>query len=141
LPISRRPARLVVDANPIVAALLGGNARRVFFDAGVAEFAVPEPTIGEVGAHLPILAERLGADPRLLAYALDLLPLSVYPPRIYQASLPEARRRIGRRDPGDVDVLALTLSLGVPLWSNDRDFEGTGVEQFTTAQLLKAFFG
>lgn len=108
MPISRRPARLVVDADPIVAALLGGNARRVFFDAGVAEFAVPEPTIGEVGAHLPILAERLGADPRLLAYALDLLPLSVY---------------------------------GVPLWSNDRDFEGTGVEQFTTAQLLKAFFG
>src|SRR5438445_8163074 len=28
--------------------------------------------------------------------------------------------------------------LGVPLWSNDRDFEETGVERFTTAQLLRS---
>ena len=32
--------------------------------------------------------------------------------------------------------LALALHLKLPLWSNDRDFEGTGVERFTTAQLL-----
>jgi len=52
-----------------------------------------------------------------------------------------ARKQIADRDPGDVDVLALALRLDVPVWSNDRDFEGTGVERMTTAELLSAFFG
>ena len=46
----------------------------------------------------------------------------------------EAQRRIGDRDPEDADVLALALHLRVPVWSNDRDFERTGVERYTTAQ-------
>jgi len=48
---------------------------------------------------------------------------------------PEAKRRIGRRDPDDVDVLALALHAGVPVWSNDN-FEDAGVKWFTTAGLL-----
>jgi predicted nucleic acid-binding protein len=37
-------------------------------------------------------------------------------------------------------VLALALHLDVPVWSNDRDFEDTGVSQFTTAELLAILF-
>jgi predicted nucleic acid-binding protein len=55
---------------------------------------------------------------------------------MYEKSIPEARRRIGRRDPDDVDILALALHAGIPVWSNDNDFEGTGVDWFTTAELL-----
>jgi len=40
----------------------------------------------------------------------------------------------------DVDVLALALHLDVPLWSNDRDFEDTGVSRFITAELLAILF-
>jgi predicted nucleic acid-binding protein len=43
-----------------------------------------------------------------------------------------------RRDPNDVDVLALSLHLGHAVWSNDNDFEDAGVEWHTTAELLKA---
>jgi predicted nucleic acid-binding protein len=141
LPTSKRPAKLVVDANPILSALLGGKARRVFFEAPVQEFAVPDVVIDQVRSHLPQLTTKMGVARRFFDYALDLLPLRAYPPRAYYQTLPEARRRIGRRDPDDVDVLALTLRLAIPLWSNDRDFDGTGVEQVTTARLLAAFFG
>jgi len=141
LPISRRPEKLVVDANPILATLLGGNARRVFLEAGIVEFAVTGTVLEEVRAYLPALAEKLGGSPALLELALDLLPLRVYAPRAYASTIPEARRRIEWRDPDDVDVLALTLRLGVPLWSNDRDFADTGIERFTTAQLLRVLFG
>ena len=55
----------------------------------------------------------------------------------YQQKLPTAGRRIGKRDPDDVDVLALALTLNVPVWSNDNDFEDSGVEWHTTAELLK----
>ncbi len=47
-----------------------------------------------------------------------------------------AQSLIGERDPDDVDTLALSLALETPLWTNDRDFEGTGVTTFTTAALL-----
>ncbi len=141
MPISKRPERLVVDANAILATLLGGSARRIFFETSISEFAVPASVIDEVRAYLPRLADKLDASPMLLEFALDLLPLRVYSRSAYTRAMSEARRRIERRDPDDVEVLALTLRLGVPLWSNDRDFEETGVERFTTAQLLQLFFG
>ena len=141
MPTSGPPSRLVVDANPILAALLGGPARRVFFETSVREFAVSEIVLSEVREHVPRLARKLGTMPAFLEYALDLLPLRRYPARAYRRTMAEARRRIGRRDPDDIDVLALALRLQVPLWSNDRDFEGTGVEQMTTPDILKLFFG
>jgi len=141
VPISKRPERLVVDANAILATLLGGSARRIFFETSIREFAVPASVIDEVRAYLPRLAGRLDASPMLLEFALDLLPLRVYSRSAYARTISDARRRIERRDPDDVEVLALTLRLGVPLWSNDRDFEETGVERFTTAELLRLFFG
>ena len=69
------------------------------------------------------------------------MPLTRYEATSYRKFLPEARARIENRDPKDVDVLALTLALDIPLWSNDRDFDWTGVQQFTAAQLLKVCFG
>ena len=141
MPTSGPPSRLVVDANPILAALLGGQARRVFFETTVREFAVPEIVLSEVRLHVPRLARKLGAMPAFLEYALDLLPLRTYTARAYRRRILEATRRIGSQDPDDVDVLALALQLRVPLWSNDRDFQGTGVDQMTTTDVLKAFFG
>jgi predicted nucleic acid-binding protein len=136
----KRPDRLAVDANPILSALLGGQARRVFFESAIGEFAVPERVIGEVRRYVPRLAQKLGVEQAFLEYALNLLPLRVYPARRYARAVRDARRRIERRDPTDVDVLALALHLDVPIWSNDRDFEDTGVNRFTTAQLLAILF-
>jgi predicted nucleic acid-binding protein len=141
LASSRAPDRLVVDANPILSALLGGQARRVFFESAIREFAVPERVIGEVQRYVPRLKLKLGSEQTFLNYSLDLLPLRAYPVRRYARAVPEARARIEARDPADVDVLALALHLDVPLWSNDRDFEGTGVRRFTTAELLAVLFG
>ena len=140
MPSSGLPSRLVVDANPILAALLGGQARRVFFETSIREFAVPEIVLSEVREHVPRLARKLGTLPAFLEYGLDLLPLRRYPARAYRGTMVEAKRRIGSRDP-DIEVLALALRLQAPLWSNDRDFEGTGVEQMTTPDVLKLFFG
>ena len=141
MPTSKKPEKLVVDANPIVSALLGGASRRIFFEADIQLFAVPEYILSEVNAHLPTLAAKLKITETYLEYGLSLLPLSAYPPQTYRQTISQARELIQHRDPDDVDVLALTLKLGIPLWTNDRDFEGTGVEQFTTARLLAMFFG
>lgn len=102
---------------------------------------MPEAVLQEVRDHLPQVAQQVGGERAFLEYALELLPLTRYPAGTYRRMIGEARRRVGQRDPDDVDVLALALQLRLPLWTNDRDFEGTGTEYFTTARLLALFFG
>jgi predicted nucleic acid-binding protein len=111
-----------------------------FFESAITEFAVPERVISEVRRYVFRLAQKLGVSPAFLEYGLNLLPLRTYAARRYARAIREARHGIGRRDPADVDVLALALHLGRPLWSNDRDFEDTGVSRFTTAELLAVLF-
>jgi predicted nucleic acid-binding protein len=56
---------------------------------------------------------------------------------VYADSIPQARKRIGRRDPDDIEILALAIQLKIPLWSNDNDFEDSGVQGYTTKDLLR----
>lgn len=50
---------IVVDANPILSALLGGYARRIFFNKHF-EFVTTEFTLAEVKNYLPLVAEKSG---------------------------------------------------------------------------------
>jgi predicted nucleic acid-binding protein len=65
------------------------------------------------------------------------LPVTVVERPVYAAKIAEATKRIGRRDPDDVELLALALHAHLTVWSNDNDFEDAGVEWLTTAELLK----
>jgi predicted nucleic acid-binding protein len=128
--------RLVADANVLLAALLGGRAKAVLPHPEI-ELSTPEATFAEIQEYALILARkrRLPLDTMLLALAA--LPVSVVEREVYADALPQARKRIAQRDPDDVDVLALALHMRVPLWTNDNDFEGTGIEWYTTAELLR----
>jgi predicted nucleic acid-binding protein len=102
----------------------------------VKEVATTRFTLEEVREYLGLLAARRGLPSAEVALAFSTLPVRVYDREAYESSLPEAIRRIGSRDPDDVDVLALAISLDLPLWTSDRDFRETGVETCTTAKLL-----
>ncbi|MFZ3342494.1 MAG: PIN domain-containing protein [Terriglobales bacterium] len=65
------------------------------------------------------------------------MPVTVVEEPVYASALPRARELIAQRDADDVDVLALALHTRLPLSSNDNDFEDTGIEWCTTAELLK----
>lgn len=140
MPISRKPEKLVVDANPILSALLGGKAKRLFFESGIAEFAVADTAIEEVRRYAPKMAEKLGVSLDFLFYALDLLPLTVCTAKTYRGSLKTARIQMAHRDSGDVEILALALALKRPLWTNDKDFRSTSIQVLTTAELLAMYF-
>jgi len=112
-------------------------ALEVFWNPSVKELVTTKFTINEVLPYLLRLAKKTSVPEALLRLELELFPLTIYEKDSYQSQIAEATKRIGDRDPKDVDVLALALTLGYPLWSNDHDFEGTGVVLFTTAILLK----
>jgi predicted nucleic acid-binding protein len=103
----------------------------------VLEVLTTHSILAEVQEYVTHLAreKRLSLDVVLLATAT--LPVTVLEPQVYAGKVSNAKRRIGGRDPGDVDLLALALHLQVPVWSNDNDFEDAGVEWYTTAELLR----
>ena len=44
---------------------------------------------------------------------------------------------IGKRDPKDVDILALALKFDAPVWSEDKDFSGIEeIELYRTSDML-----
>ena len=57
----------------------------------------------------------------------------------YETMKPAALSRIGPRDPDDWPVLACSLLLNCPVWTEDKDFFGTGVATWTTA-LVELYF-
>jgi predicted nucleic acid-binding protein len=51
---------------------------------------------------------------------------------VYESAQAEALARIERRDAADWPILATALVLGLPIWTEDQDFFGTGVPTWTT---------
>jgi predicted nucleic acid-binding protein len=127
---------LVVDANPILSALLGGVARDVIF-SGKFRLYSTQHTLFEVAKHLAFLAKRLELPESDLFQEYQLLPIIACQPDQYHSALAEANRWIGGRDPIDVPILALAISLRCRLWTDDRDFDGISVVSVVrTADLL-----
>jgi len=128
--------RLAADANVLVSAVLGGRARLILASPAVEAVFTTATVLSEVQEYAPILAAKKKLSAESILLAVSVLPIELVDPSLYRRKLAEARRRIGDRDPDDVDLLALALLLRVPVWSNDNDFEVARVEWYTTAELL-----
>lgn len=129
--------KLAADANVLLAAVLGGRSRLILASPMVEEVLTAEPIFAEVREYAAVLAKKKRLSEDLLLLAVTSLPVTIVEPAEYARSLAEARRRIGRRDPDDVPILALALEFDIAVWSNDKDFEGAGVDWFTTEELLR----
>lgn len=127
---------IAVDAPPIFSALLGGSARRLFFDARF-QFITTDFTLSEVEKYIPFIAERSGKSEDEIRKTLALLPLQRYEEMDYEQMKPKAEGLIGERDPKHMDILVLALAKGAILWTEDRDFEEiTDVSIVRTRDLL-----
>lgn len=127
---------IIVDANPIIAALLGGSSRSIFFERRF-RFFTSEYTMNEVHKYIPYIAKKSGIENKFIAYALSLLPIQPYPKEFYKSAIEKAEKLIGEIDKKDVDILALVLKLQAPLWSEDRDFERVeGITLLKTKDLM-----
>lgn len=128
--------RVAADANVLLAAVIGGRARLVMDHPDIEEILTTESTMAEVEEYVPLLARKRQLRADLVLLAVAALPVTVVNRAAYSKSVAEANRRIARRDPDDVDLLALALHYRIPIWSNDRDFQIARVEVFTAENLL-----
>lgn len=128
--------KLAVDANPILSAIIGGNAGRVFLHAANASFCTTFFNYHEVERYIPILSSKRDIPIEDLFLALSMLPLAVYDEEFYKGKIERAKKMIAKKDPGDVHLLSLALELHCPVWSNDKDFEGLTIKVYTTLNLI-----
>ena len=128
--------KLAVDANPILSAIIGGNARMVFLNADHISFYTTVFNFKEVEKYIPILALKRKLPVEDLYLALSTLPISVCDVEFYKDTLKNAKSMMRERDPDDVHLLGLALKLTCPIWSNDKDFEGLGIKVYTTLDLI-----
>ena len=129
--------KIAADANALLSAVLGGRANLILQHPEVDEVLTTEETLEEVQEYAVGLARKKRLPEDLVLFAVATLPVTVVERKIYDSGIAEASRRIGQRDPDDIPILALALTLKVPLWSNDKDFKDVGVEWYTTERLLR----
>lgn len=140
------PARpIVLDANILIRFVLGQKVPALLaMYAATVDFLAPDVAFEEARRHLPaILHARCddGAGVVAALAALDAVMAIVtpIPASSYEPMRAPAMARIGQRDPHDWQVLACALLLSCPVWTEDRDFFGTGVATWTTA-LVDLYF-
>lgn len=119
---------IVVDANVIISALIGGSSRDILFNHRF-EFLTTEFTMDEVKKYVPEISKKSNTDESYILETLELIPLNVKEKKFYQDSLEEAQDIIGDIDEKDVEILALALETNNYLWSEDNHFEKAGYKK------------
>ncbi|MCH8317771.1 MAG: hypothetical protein IIA88_04640 [Bacteroidetes bacterium] len=128
---------IVIDANPLLSALLGGRSRSILLSDKF-RFVTTEYTTWEVKKYIPMVAEKSEVKEIDILKAFEKFPILSIQSKYYNDKLHQAQKLIGSRDPKDVDILALSLKLDYPIWTEDKDFEKIEeITLFKTVQLLE----
>ncbi len=114
--------KVIVDANIVISALLGGKSRFIIFDSRF-EFIASDFILRETGKYIPLISKKSGTTRDETEEAISFLPLLVVNKYDYQDYIFQAKELISNIDKNDVEVLALYLAKGDFLWSEDKHFE------------------
>lgn len=126
---------VVADANVLLAAAVGKAAQMAFL--APIEVCTTQHTMDEVLRYIPHFAKRYSFTVEEVQRELADLPILILERTFYRQFLEAAKAMMAHIDPDDVDLLALALKLGAPVWSNDAHFGKLPIKTYTTATLLK----
>ncbi len=133
---------LVLDANILIRAVLGKRVRELILEnTDSVKFFAPDVAYGEARKYLPALLKKRGVDAAAAMAVLDQMERIVQPidAELYLGMQQQALQRIAARDADDWPVLACAMTLGCPVWTEDKDFFGTGVPTWTTDRVAVYF--
>jgi predicted nucleic acid-binding protein len=126
---------IVLDANILIRAVLGKRVRSLIETyAEHVRFFTPDACVSSAQEYLPDLARRRGwpEDEGLLLLARVCDWIEIVDSALYVHCEEDARARMVGRDEDDWPVAAVALALDCPIWTEDRDFFGTGITTWTT---------
>jgi predicted nucleic acid-binding protein len=126
---------LALDANILVRAVLGTRAVTLIKSyAETVRLLVADTVVAEARGHLPAILAQRDLNPETGLAALEALLgfLAVVERDAYAGQEEEAKRRIGTRDIDDWPTAAVALTFNCGIWTEDRDFFGSGIPTWTT---------
>jgi predicted nucleic acid-binding protein len=132
---------LVLDANVLIAAARGRSSGAILLAAQAAALVTTDRAIEEARRRILLGMKQPELLPNL---NLLLQNVSVAPVAMLSAMLPQAEAALRDAMPSrngsirDAHVLALAWSVDGDVWTTDRDFAGTGVASWSTANLMRA---
>ena len=127
--------KIVLDANILIRAVLGKKVRSTIEKfASSPQFFTPDICFADARKYLPALfAKRnLPADEAIAVLEGLTSLISVMDANLYEIYEVEAKQRIAVRDIDDWPIVAVSLMLDCPVWTEDADFFGTGVPTWTS---------
>jgi len=127
--------RLVLDANISLRAIFGIRVRSLLetYEDSVS-FYTPDVCFSDARKYIPVIAANRQFDPAVGLLVLDQLARLVenVDQALYEEHEAAARERMLSRDIADWPVVATSLLLDCPVWTEDQDFFGSGVATWTT---------
>ncbi|QNI35796.1 PIN domain-containing protein [Edaphobacter albus] len=127
--------RLVLDANILLRAVFGARVRGLLeaYEDSVSFYA-PDICFTDARKCIPSLAAKRGVDPSPGILVLDHLSrlVEIVDRSLYEEYESPARERMISRDVDDWPIVATSLLLKCPVWTEDRDFFGSGISTWTT---------
>ncbi len=127
--------RLVLDANILLRAVFGIRVRNLLetYEDSVSFYA-PDICFADARRYIPSISEkrRIDSGPGILV--LDHLSrlVEVVDRALYAECEASARERMISRDEEDWPIVATSLLLKCPVWTEDRDFFGSGISTWST---------
>jgi len=130
--------KIVLDANILIRAVLGKKVRNTIQKfANSTQFFTPEVCFADARKYLPALFEKrnLPADEALAVLEGLTSLIAAVDANLYKIYEVEAKQRIAVRDIDDWPIVALSLMLDCPIWTEDTDFFGAGVATWTSDRI------
>lgn len=129
---------IVLDANILIRAVLGKKVRGILEQyVSTTQFVTPDICYQDARKYLPPLFEKRNLP---VQNALDVLEklnclVESIDANLYCLYEEEAKQRIAIRDIDDWPIVALSLMLDCPIWTEDADFFGAGVATWTSDRI------
>jgi predicted nucleic acid-binding protein len=130
---------IVVDANILIRAVLGRRVRHLLetYTARGVRFFAPDVAFADARKYLPAILRKRGKPDEAVPASIEYLQSIVecVEPDLYAIYEKDARHRLSGRDEQDWPILATALGLACAVWTEDKDFFGTGVALWTTSHI------
>lgn len=127
--------RLVLDANILLRAVFGTRVRTLMeaYEDTVSFYA-PDICFADARKYIPEIAIKRGIDPAPGIEVLEQIShlVEIVERTLYEEHENSARERMLSRDEADWPIVATSLLLRCPVWTEDRDFFGSGIPTWTS---------
>lgn len=130
--------RLVLDANILLRAVFGVRVRSLLeaYEDTVGFYA-PDICFSDARKYIPSISAKRNIDSAPGIEVLDQLSrlVEIVDRDLYEEYEFSARERMMSRDVSDWPIMATALLLKCPVWTEDRDFFGSGIATWTTGSV------